>query len=182
VARGGTGADAIVLYLLRGSKLSVTQQSKTENRQYGRLDERDVEAILFPIHEGKSVSFQFAEIVARPWSEMKSLRIGRVLPPYLTRLQERFSAYFQRPGLNRYPDMAFQAPAIAATPVPAELAHPVESAQASKVVSAVTASKAPATKIPGSASQDEASSVVEAKKQPGVLANEAITEMKRDSE
>ena len=129
VARGGASADLIDLYLLRGSKLTKAQQEKTENRTYGRLDERDVEAILFPIHGGKSVSFQFAEIVVKPWGEMKPKRIGRVLPPYLTRLQERFSAYFQRPGLNRYPPVTFLAEGAGvevAKSVPAPATVPIE--------------------------------------------------------
>ncbi|MEI9978516.1 MAG: hypothetical protein WDN23_05860 [Edaphobacter sp.] len=136
VARGGASADLIDLYLLRGSKLTKKQQEKTENHLYGRLDERDVEAILFPIHDGKSVSFQFAEIVVKQWGEMKLKRVGRVLPPYLTRLQERFSAYFQRPGLNRYPPVTFQ---VEATPSPgAKSAEALDGSNANATVAAVS--------------------------------------------
>jgi len=107
VARSGDSVDELELYLLRGSKLTTTQQSKAENTDYGRMDERDGEAIIYPINDGKGVSFQFRDIVVNKWADIKDKRIGRVLPPFITRLQERFSAYLQRPGLSRYPAIAF---------------------------------------------------------------------------
>jgi hypothetical protein len=35
---------------------------------------------------------------------LKDKRIGRLLPPYITRIQQLFGLYFQRIGLPRTPD------------------------------------------------------------------------------
>ena len=107
VARGDEQSDAIELYLLRGSKLSKTQHQTAENPKYGKMDEKDTEGIVYPIDGSKSVAFQFNGIEIRTWGSIKTKRIGRILPPYLTRFQERFAAYLQRPGLSRYPGVVF---------------------------------------------------------------------------
>jgi hypothetical protein len=70
---------------------------------YGQLEERDVNAAVFAMKEGASFVFQFADLQKRPWRDMKDKRIGRLLPPFLTRLQQRYAAYLQRPGLPRIP-------------------------------------------------------------------------------
>lgn len=44
----------------------------------------------------------------------ESLRIGRLLPPYITRIQQRYSLYMQRQGLPRIPnDAIFEAAPVA---------------------------------------------------------------------
>jgi len=55
-------------------------------------------------------------------------RIGRLLPPYLTRLQQRYSAYLQRPGLSRIPRAAL--PVIPALTPAAPAPDPAVSAPA----------------------------------------------------
>jgi len=104
IARKDEEQDGVELYLLKGSKLSSGQVNIQEN--YGQLDERDVEAAVFAMKDGSSFSFQFRELHKRPWGEMKHKRIGRLLSPFLTRLQQRYAAYLQRPGLPRIPPEA----------------------------------------------------------------------------
>jgi hypothetical protein len=101
IARKGEKQEDVELYLLKGSKLSAGQV-KIQNG-YGQLEERDVNAAVFAMKEGASFVFQFADLQKRPWRDMKDKRIGRLLPPFLTRLQQRYAAYLQRPGLPRIP-------------------------------------------------------------------------------
>ena len=104
VARAATEQDAIQLYLLEGSKLSSGQVQY--DAKHGLLLERDTEAIIFPMNNGATVSFRFKDLHIQTWGEIKGQRIGRLLPPFLTRLQQRYSAYLQRPGLTRVPEAA----------------------------------------------------------------------------
>jgi hypothetical protein len=104
IARAGEPQDAVSLYLLKGDKLSPGQVKY--DPQYGAMREQDTETVIFPIHDGKSVAFQFRELSVKSWGEYKEKRIGRLLPPFLTRLQQRYSAYSQRPGLTRVPKEA----------------------------------------------------------------------------
>jgi hypothetical protein len=104
VARDGTQQDSVDLYLLEGSKLTPGQIKYDE--RHGLIQEKDTECIIFPMYGGVCVSFQFKNLHLKPWGEWKQRRIGRLLPPFLTRLQQRYSAYLQRPGLTRVPKQA----------------------------------------------------------------------------
>lgn len=107
IARGGTDPNAIKLYLLKGDKLSSGQVTKRHREVYGTIEEDDSEAVVFAMKDGVSVSFQLKDLYIETWGNWKVLRIGRLLPPFLTRLQQRYSAYLQRPGLTRVPKAAF---------------------------------------------------------------------------
>jgi len=125
IARGEIAQDSVELYLLEGSKLSSGQIHY--DPEYGALRERDTETIIFPINNGVPISFRFKALSSRTWGEYKGKRIGRILPPFLTRLQQRYSAYLQRPGLTRVPEAALTAPASGPpTPHQAELRNPIK--------------------------------------------------------
>jgi hypothetical protein len=94
----------VQLYLLEGSKLTPGQIKYDE--RHGLIQEKDTECIIFAMYGGACVSFQFKNLHLKPWGEWKQRRIGRLLPPFLTRLQQRYSAYLQRPGLTRVPKQA----------------------------------------------------------------------------
>ncbi len=110
IVRNGNEQDAVELYLLRGSKLSAGQIKIQDG--YGQLEERDVNIAIFALKDGASFSFQFKDLYKRPWLELKDKRIGRLLPPFLTRLQQRYAAYLQRPGLPRIPLEALPAQTV----------------------------------------------------------------------
>jgi len=117
IARKGQNQDDVNLYLLKGSKLSSGQLNFQEG--YGQLEERDVNTAIFAMKDGSSFSFQFSELQVRPWRDLKDKRIGRLLSPFLTRLQQRYASYLQRPGLPRIPVAAVAAvPAKTIEPVP----------------------------------------------------------------
>jgi hypothetical protein len=122
IVRDGTGSDALELYLLQGSKLSAGQKTKAEDPDFGLMRERDTHSLVYPIDGDLAVVFQFKEIHTKTWADLKDARIGRLLSPHLTRVQERFAAYMQRPGISRYPTSVFSKPApqasAEATPAP----------------------------------------------------------------
>ena len=141
IARNGESQDLIDLYLLRGSKQSSGQIIYDD--RYGAMVDRDTETVVFPIYDGKSVSFQFRELVVKPWGELKTKRIGRLLPPSLTRLQQRYSAYSQRPGLTRIPKEAIPPkPDFNSAPAPSA-SDPAKSVPPAPTVASPTA-EAPA--------------------------------------
>lgn len=36
-------------------------------------------------------------------------RVGRLLPPFVTRVQQRYASYLQRPGMPRIPEVFYPA-------------------------------------------------------------------------
>jgi hypothetical protein len=107
-----------IFYLLNGAARSFADLILKYNAEYGLIPEQDNEAIIFPVHDGKAVCFKFRKLYTLKYKDIKVKRVGRLLPPFLTRLQQRYSAYLQRPGLSRLPSVAFPSPAAAPT-VPA---------------------------------------------------------------
>jgi hypothetical protein len=98
--------DDVDLYLLKGSKLSNKKTSDSFNKNYGHFDEREGQTVIFPLHGGKAIDFRFKTIVIKKWQEIKDKRIGRILPPYITKIQQRFALYLHRQGLPRIPEEA----------------------------------------------------------------------------
>lgn len=98
--------EDVDLYLLQGSKLSATQENEKYREKYGNFEETDNQSIVFSIIDGKTYNFNFKNLTIKKWSEIKDNRIGRLLPPYITRIQQRYALYLQRQGLPRTPQMA----------------------------------------------------------------------------
>lgn len=91
------------LYLLRGSSLTAAQVAQMLDEDRGLLREGEAQVAVFSMYEGKTIVFNMKELVKEKWEKLKDKRIGRLLPPYLTRLQQRYASYLQRPGLSRIP-------------------------------------------------------------------------------
>ena len=139
IARDGEAQDDIKAYLLKGSKESSGQVRKRIREKYGDMYEADTESVVFGLTGGVTVSFHFAELLVEasgPWIEH---RIGRLLSPYLTRLQQRYSSYLQRPGLSRIPKAAWPPAPVVAAPAPA--AVPVAAKKVAKKAGSAPAKK-----------------------------------------
>lgn len=104
---GSAGVDDLDLYLLEGSKLSANKEKKCFLRKYGHFDELDCQAIVFSMTDGSTYDFRFKNFSVRKWSELKDSRVGRLLPPHIVRIQQRYSLYLQRLGLPRIPQGIF---------------------------------------------------------------------------
>jgi hypothetical protein len=108
IPKGNDKLDKLDLYLLKGTERPVADLKY--NSDYGLIPEQDNEAVLFPVCNGKALCFKFRKLYMQKWQDLKGKRVGRLLPPFLTRLQQRYSAYLQRPGLSRLPKAAFPSP------------------------------------------------------------------------
>lgn len=56
--------------------------------------------------KGNILQLSLKELTTLPWNDIKDKRIGRILPPYITKIQQKYSAYLQRQGLPRIPKEA----------------------------------------------------------------------------
>jgi len=139
VARTGESQDSTDLYLLRGDKQSSGQMIYDD--RYGAMVDRDTETVVFPIYDGKSVAFQFRDLFVKSWGDYKEKRIGRLLPPSLTRLQQRYAAYSQRPGLTRIPKEAITPKPVdsKSVPAPTSASDPAKAAPAAPNVASPAA-------------------------------------------
>ncbi|MDP9605528.1 UNVERIFIED_ORG: hypothetical protein J2W38_005342 [Variovorax paradoxus] len=97
------------LYLLKGDKVTKAKLPGLMQVQYGLVSERDNECVIYEMTGGVTISFKFKELKVVPWSSIRQKRIGRLISPFLTRLQQRYAAYLQRPGLPRIPKAAMPA-------------------------------------------------------------------------
>ena len=99
-------ADEIDLYCIEGKRMNDSELSKQYNEKLGHFIEQIWSSVAFSIYEGKSVRFDFRKLRVQKFSELKNQRIGRLLHPYLTRIQQRYALYLQRQGLPRIPKEA----------------------------------------------------------------------------
>ncbi len=106
--RGNNAAslDDVELYLISGTRLSPAKEEGAYKKDYGHFHELDCQAIVFSMLDGKTYDFRFKKLLTLKWAELKSHRIGRLLPPYITRIQQRYALYLHRQGLSRTPETA----------------------------------------------------------------------------
>lgn len=104
------GSDDLDLYLLQAKV--VEDAEKQINPDFGTFNEKDNEAIIFAMMDGKSFSVRFKEIRVRSLKQLGKqnyTRAGRLLPPFITRVQQRYASYIQRPGMPRIPAALYAA-------------------------------------------------------------------------
>lgn len=99
-----TESGEVDLYCIEGEKINDSQLERKV--QHGQIVERVAEGIIFAVYEGRSVRFDFKKLSVEKFKELKQDRVGRILHPYLTRLQQRYALFLQRQGLPRIPEGA----------------------------------------------------------------------------
>jgi len=99
------GNDDLQLYLLQVKPIN--DVAERIDHTFGIVkDERDNEAIVFAMMDGVTFSIKFKDLKAKSIKQLKNenfARAGRLLPPFITRVQQRYAAYIQRPGMPRIP-------------------------------------------------------------------------------
>ncbi|ORE89771.1 hypothetical protein [Aurantimonas sp. 22II-16-19i] len=98
------GGDSHELYLLRTKE--IVDADNLIDPDYGAiLKEKDSEAIVYAMFDGRTFAAQFRDLKPVKFKTLRKdyVRVGRLLPPFVTRLQQRYAAYIQRPGLPRIP-------------------------------------------------------------------------------
>jgi hypothetical protein len=91
-----------MIYCIRGKLIINEKDEKVFSKGLGQFNEKINQAII-PFIDNKTIDFSFREIFIKKFSDEKDKRIGRLLPPYITRIQQRYALYLQRQGLPRIP-------------------------------------------------------------------------------
>ncbi|WMW22777.1 hypothetical protein RE476_02845 [Methanolobus mangrovi] len=105
-SKGDSTLDDVKLYLIRGDRITFKKESDSYIKRYGNFSEQENTAFVFSMIAGRSYVFRFKDILIADWKDYKDKRIGRLLPPHITRIQQRYSFYLQRQGLPRTPEVA----------------------------------------------------------------------------
>lgn len=100
--------DEIELYCLNGRVVEEKKLNKKNGIPFnsGQFIEKVNHAVIPFLDEGCIIEFHFRDLKIKKWKKVKSSRIGRLLPPYINRIQQRYALYLQRQGLPRTPDKA----------------------------------------------------------------------------
>ncbi len=108
IPRQGKTIDSVELYCIEGKSMNPRQVKGSFLKKYGTFNEQVNQAILFGIHDGKTIQFNFGKLVPKKFHEVKNKRVGRITHPYITRIQQRYALYLQRQGLPRIPEEAIR--------------------------------------------------------------------------
>ncbi len=106
IPRDGGCTDDILLYCIEGKKISDKKIREKYLRKHGQIAEKTNEAIVFSFADGDSILFIFGKLRLQKYGDWKGRRKGRLLHPYLTRIQQRYALFLQRQGLPRIPGEA----------------------------------------------------------------------------
>lgn len=97
------------LYLLKGTVIDETKiNSNTDENivfNQGSFQEK-VNNCIVAFVNGKILSFSLRKLTIEKWNKIKDNRQGRLLPPFITKIQQKYSAYLQRQGLPSIPTEA----------------------------------------------------------------------------
>ena len=104
IPRNGSDVGDIEVYCVEGKRLGPSELRKLFKN--GHFEERVSQSVVFGVIEGKSILFNFARLHVRRYSEIKERRVGRLLHPYVTRVQQRYALFIQRQALPRIPNAA----------------------------------------------------------------------------
>ncbi|MDR2407606.1 MAG: hypothetical protein LBE13_05800 [Bacteroidales bacterium] len=93
------------LYCLKGTIIdeSLINSDKGPKFLEGQFIERVDNAIIAFIDEGVIVEFLLHDLEKFKWNDKKENRIGRIFPPYINKIQQKYVAYLERQGLPRIP-------------------------------------------------------------------------------
>lgn len=99
------------MYLLKGNVVDETKIN-AEDEDSIRFDSGEFfekkNNCYVAFVQGHILCFSLRDIEIRKWKDIKDNRIGRLLPPYITKVQQKYSAYLQRQGLPSIPEEAIK--------------------------------------------------------------------------
>ena len=104
IPRNGSSVDDVNVYCVEGEKLKPGEVHKLFKK--GHFEERVFQSFVFAVVDGESILFSFKELAVLKYSDVKGRRAGRLLHPFVTRVQQRYALYVQRQALPRIPDGA----------------------------------------------------------------------------
>lgn len=89
------------IYLLNCSRLKDNQVM--EAFENGHFKETIGCAVVGPLYENAVYRIFFKELKREDYSQWKDMKVGRILPPIINHITERYSLYVQRQALPRIP-------------------------------------------------------------------------------
>ena len=95
--------DLVQLYCLKGT---IIQDVKKFKELYSKKNEQFIEKVnhaIGPFIDNCLVEFNFTDLLVIPFGQIRRIRFARLLPPYITRLQQRYALYLSRTGIPRTP-------------------------------------------------------------------------------
>lgn len=97
------------VYLIKGDKISKEKMLEEGfyDKELGIIIPKETQAILFRLDSNDFVRFRFTEFEMKKYSSMKEKKICRLLPPFITGFQHRFSSFLGRYGIPRVPKEVF---------------------------------------------------------------------------
>ncbi len=104
IPRGGVDARAVEVYCVEGERLRPGELRKLFKN--GHFEERVFQSVVFGVINGNSILFDFHKLRVCQYSEVSEHRVGRLLHPYITRVQQRYALFLQRQALPRIPNQA----------------------------------------------------------------------------
>ena len=107
IPRDGGSVGDIDVYCVEGKRLTPGELRKLFKN--GHFEERVSQSVVFGVIDGKSILFDFAKLRVCKYSDVSDSRVGRLLHPYVTRVQQRYALFIQRQALPRIPDAAVNA-------------------------------------------------------------------------
>lgn len=90
------------VYLIRGTILEPNDIIKKFNSQCGNFIEQSNTAIVGPVNSN-FIEFRFKNIKIHDFKDIKDKRIGRIIPPFITHITQKYGLYVHRQGLPRIP-------------------------------------------------------------------------------
>ena len=103
IPRDGTVED-VELYCVEGKRISKPKMRGLYSN--GQFLEKIFESVAFAVDGGSSLLFDFRKFRVKRYGEIRENRLGRILYPYVTRVQQRFALFTQRQALPRVPQEA----------------------------------------------------------------------------
>lgn len=112
-----SNSDKVEMYCLKGRIIDETTINGEGGLSVveGQFIEKINNSVVPFLDGGQIIEFLFRDIKPQKWKDLKGKRVGRLLPPYINRIQQRYSLYMQRQGLPRIPDAAIFESTSAAT-------------------------------------------------------------------
>lgn len=93
------------LICVKAEKVNETKINKDSRYkiEHGSFIEQTGYSIVPFVDNGKFLDVKFKHIKLFKWEDIKENRIGRLIPPYITRLKLQYISYFQRQGIPAIP-------------------------------------------------------------------------------
>ncbi len=97
---------SVELYCIVGKSLRNNDVKRAFNEKYGNLEDRPSSHTCFSIYENKTIKFDFKKFLIKEYKEIRDERIGRLVPPHITKLLLRYTHFLQRIATPRIPEEA----------------------------------------------------------------------------